>query len=255
MRRSTTSPPIRLVAAMARRSWHRRSRCPLELRATGATSCANICRTMTWPYSPRSARAFPRRGSGWGVEPGNASLHGRGGWNAALVELQAHPGPLPWQMPSVPGIHTSSRTNRAARVGGPRAPRRSRPAAPRGLRRRGAPIGAPGSRLRRRRSECWPGSLAPRWRDDRPLLSSIAVAAAFPPQPMPPRRLRRLTIGQRQAGDASRTRRCAWNRVAAATAGCRPVRRRPARLREDSPRRARSPLKRPRAMKPRHIGG
>ena len=37
------------------------SRCPLESRAIRATSCANICRTMTWPYSPRSARAFPRR--------------------------------------------------------------------------------------------------------------------------------------------------------------------------------------------------
>jgi hypothetical protein len=43
---------------------------------------------------------FPPQADGGvvaGVEPGNASLHGRGGWNAALVELQAHPGPLPWQ--------------------------------------------------------------------------------------------------------------------------------------------------------------
>jgi len=32
-----------------------------------------------------------------GVEPGNVNLHGRGGWNPAFVELQAHSRPLPWQ--------------------------------------------------------------------------------------------------------------------------------------------------------------
>ena len=31
------------------------------------------------------------------VDPNNAELFGRGGWNPALVELQAHAQPLPWQ--------------------------------------------------------------------------------------------------------------------------------------------------------------
>jgi hypothetical protein len=31
------------------------------------------------------------------VDPNNAELHGRGGWNPALVELQAKPKPLPWE--------------------------------------------------------------------------------------------------------------------------------------------------------------
>ena len=31
------------------------------------------------------------------VDPSNVQLHGRGGWNPALVELQANPKPLPWE--------------------------------------------------------------------------------------------------------------------------------------------------------------
>ena len=38
----------------------------------------------------------PGAGSVANVDPGNADLHGRGGWNPALVELQATPKPFPW---------------------------------------------------------------------------------------------------------------------------------------------------------------
>ena len=31
------------------------------------------------------------------VDPNNAELHGRAGWNPALVELRANPRPLPWE--------------------------------------------------------------------------------------------------------------------------------------------------------------
>jgi len=31
------------------------------------------------------------------VDPNNAELHGRAGWNPALVALQANPKPLPWE--------------------------------------------------------------------------------------------------------------------------------------------------------------
>ena len=50
-------------------------------------------------FTAMGSRFPPQAGAGMvaGVEPGNPSLHGRGGWNAALVALQAHSRPLPWQ--------------------------------------------------------------------------------------------------------------------------------------------------------------
>jgi hypothetical protein len=50
-------------------------------------------------FTAMGSRFPPQAGAGMvaGVEPGNPNLHGRGGWNAALVGLQAYPRPLPWQ--------------------------------------------------------------------------------------------------------------------------------------------------------------
>jgi hypothetical protein len=41
--------------------------------------------------------AAPGVGNVAGVDANNVALHGRAGWNPALVQLQATPAPFPWQ--------------------------------------------------------------------------------------------------------------------------------------------------------------
>jgi hypothetical protein len=69
-------------------------------------ACRQTCDSALWIMhnNPTAFAALgthyplaPGAGAVAKVDPNNAELHGRGGWNPALVELQANPKPLPWQ--------------------------------------------------------------------------------------------------------------------------------------------------------------
>ena len=71
-----------------------------------AIACRQTCDSALWimHHNPTAFAALgthyrlaPGAGAVAKVDPNNAQLHGRGGWNPALVELQANPKPLPWE--------------------------------------------------------------------------------------------------------------------------------------------------------------
>ena len=68
--------------------------------------CRHTCDSALWTMrnNPTAFRALgtryplaPNAGTVAGVDPNHAELHGRGGWNLALVELQANAMPWPWE--------------------------------------------------------------------------------------------------------------------------------------------------------------
>lgn len=69
-------------------------------------ACRHTCDSALW-IMYNNPTAFAALGTHYPLAPGagaiakvdanNAELHGRGGWNTALVELQANPKPLPWE--------------------------------------------------------------------------------------------------------------------------------------------------------------
>jgi len=52
----------------------------------------------------------PGAGNVAGVDAGDAQLHGRAGWNPALVQLQAKPIPFPWEQAAADPKGVSSKT-------------------------------------------------------------------------------------------------------------------------------------------------
>ena len=68
--------------------------------------CRHTCDSALWTMhnNPTAFRALgtryplaPNAGTVANVDPNHAELHGRGGWNLALVELQANAMPWPWE--------------------------------------------------------------------------------------------------------------------------------------------------------------
>ena len=68
--------------------------------------CRHTCDSALWTMhsNPTAFRALgtryplaPNAGTVARVDPNHAELHGRGGWNLALVELQANAMPWPWE--------------------------------------------------------------------------------------------------------------------------------------------------------------
>lgn len=62
---------------------------------------------MQHPPAPGAGRVA-------GVDANDAQLHGRAGWNPALVQLQAKPIPFPWEQAAANSKGVSSKTASAA---------------------------------------------------------------------------------------------------------------------------------------------